>query len=567
MARSKKSGGEGGGNAILVIFLVLFILATIGLGVAFWTGQQTVADAAVAKKKAEDDIKVAQSAKEQSDLKLKLYKAFVGTATEDDKNSIQNPGTHAEALREEHAALMAALSDPDPKKGVIAISVAAVKNGPDGKPIEAGGTGPFNITSQELFTWAWPPAGSDKVLAKQPSPGPILDRMVKVVAERERMFHESNLAKKTAKDDADQYKAEKDKYTAALTAAKKQVDDQIKKLDDSITAVETEKKTAIDTFVKKGDETNKSVGGMARERDEAVAKWTDERQLAESLRKQLEQILAQKSEADQDKIGIFPVNVPHGAIVGRKPGSKTVEINVGSDAGLRPGQTFTVQPLSARTDGLTRARKTSLDAEGRTVVSDELASKGSVEVVSVLGPNLSTARITDEGDENRNSILKGDLLYNPLFRKNAKDHLVLVGIFDTNADGLDDITEVARNLAKRGAIVDGYYDLGTDKWVSLDPNNRKPGPGTNTTYVVRGWDFNSNVGDGLTEEKAKLFGRINAAVTEAKTKGAQEARAAKFLSEIGYSYSPSISDETTSAAAVKFMKGPAAAPDAPMPPK
>lgn len=565
MARSKKSGGEGSGNAILVIFLVLFILSTIGLGVAFWTGQQTVADAAAAKKKAEDDIKAAQSAKEQSDLKLKLYKAFVGTATEDDKNSIQNPGTHEAALKDEYLALMDALSDPlDPKKGVIATSVAAVKNGPDGKPIEAGGAGPFNITRQELFTWNWPNGGT---LTKQPTPGPILDRMVKVVAERERMFHESNLAKKTARDDADQYKAEKDKYTAALTAAKAQVDAQIKKLDDSITAVETEKKAAIDTFTKKGDDTIKSVGVMARERDDARAQLQEEKDKLLSTSRQLETILSRQSEIAQDKAGVFPVNVPHGAVVGRKPGSTTVEISVGSDAGLRPGQTFTVQPLSTRTEGLTRARKTSLDAEGRTVVSDELSSKGTVEVVSVLGPNLSTARITDEGDPIRNSILKGDLLYNPLFRKNAKDHVVLVGIFDTNADGLDDVTEVARNLAKRGAIVDGYYDLGTRKWESLDPNNRKPGPGTNTTYVVRGWDFNSNVGDGLAVQKTELNGQIEAALKEAKTKGAQEVKAAKFLSEIGYSYSQSISDETTSAAAVKYMKGPAAAPDAPMPPK
>ena len=108
----------------------------------------------------------------------------------------------------------------------------------------------------------------------------------------------------------------------------------------------------------------------------------------------------------------------------------------------------------------------------------------------------------------RDSILKGDLLYNPLFKKNAKDHVVLVGIFDTDADGIDDVVTLARDLAKRGAIVDGYFDLSTNKWESLDPNNAKPGPGPNTTYVVRGWEFDATPGHPLNAQKGAL--RVNA---------------------------------------------------------
>lgn len=559
MAR-KKSGGEGGGNAVLVIFLVLFILVSIGLGVAYWTGQQTVVDAAAAKKQATDDIQKAKDAQELAELKHKLYKAFVGTATADEKAAIQNPGKHSDALKEEHAALLAAISGP---KGIITTSQNDVRAKADGKEIEKAGTGLFTITEQEIFQWPWPAAGSDKVLAPQPTPGPILDRMVKIVAERERMFHESNLAKKNAESDAAQYKAEKDKYTAALAAAKTQVDAQIKKLDDAITAVETEKKTAIDTFTKTGEDVRKDVAKKAREVEETKTVLTEERDRMKNLQQQLDAMLARQNELDQEKKGVFAVNVPHGEIVSRKPGENSVEINIGSDAGLRPGQTFTVQPATARVDGLNRQRKTTLDAEGRTVVLDELVSKGSIEVIAVLGPRLSTARITDEADKIRDSILKGDLLYNPLFRKNAKDHVVLVGIFDTNADGIDDIAEVARNLSKRGAIVDGYFDLGTGKWESLDPNNRKPGPGSNTTYVVRGWEWDGASGDPLTAAKGNLRTLLNTALTEAKTKGAQEVKATKFLSEIGYSFSPSISDETVSAAAVKYLKE----PTAPAPPK
>lgn len=559
MAR-KKSGGEGGGNAILVVFLVLFILLSIGLGVAFWTGQQKVAEADTKKQEATKEINDAKDSKELADLKMKLYRVAIGTASEDDRAAVQNPpDKFKDALRDEHAALMNAASI------TITNAVGDVRKGPDGRPIELGGGGPFDVKMQDVLSWPWP-TGQGQVLARQPNPGPLLDRLVKVAAERERMYHESVAVRKNASDEATVYKAEKDKYTADLASLNKRVQDTIKALDDKITAVETEKKAAIDTFVKSGDDTRKQLGVRAREIDDLKNLLTEAKDNLGNVTNQLNDMLRLKNEMDQEKRGVFPVNVPHGEIVLRetKGEGKIVEINIGSDAGLRPGQTFTVQPSSTRTEGLAKRKRTTLDAEGRMVVSDEIASKGSIEVVSVLGPRLSVARITDEPDSIRDSILKGDLLYNPLFRKNAKDHVVLVGIFDTNADGQDDITEVARNLAKRGAIVDGYFDLSTNKWESLDPNNRKPGPGSNTTYVVRGWDFDDQAADtALIAAKAKLRGQINDAVTAAKLKGAQEVKAPKFFAEIGYSFSPSISDESTSAAAIKYLKDAPAAPPVP----
>lgn len=555
MAR-KKSGGEGG-NAILVVFLVFFILLSIGMGVAFWTGQSKVTEAEEAKKKATTDIDAAKDARELAELKMKLYRVAMGNGSEDDKAALQNPGKHEAALRDEHNALMNAAN--------IAISKAVddVRKGPDGNPIEKGGGGPFDVKMQDVMTWPWATGG---VLAKQPSPGPLLDRLVKVAAERERMYHESVAVRKNAEDQLVLYKGEKDKYTAALTNLSAQVQAQIKKLDDTITSVETAKKEAIDKFEKTGDDTRKQLAVKGRDIDDLNTVLKEEREKIANLSRQIDDMLRMKSELDQEKRGIFPVNVPHGQIVRRdtKGEGKVVEINIGSNAGVRPGQTFTVQPASARTEGLHNRKRTSYDSEGRLVVTDEIASKGSIEVVSVLGPDLSTARITDEPDSIRDGILKGDLLYNPLFRRNAKDHVVLVGIFDTNADGQDDITEVARNLAKRGAIVDGYFDLSTGKWESLDPTNRKPGPGSATTYVVRGWDFDVSVSDtGLLAAKARLNTQINEAVTAAKLKGAQEVKAAKFFAEIGYAYSPSISDATTSAAAVKYLKDAPAAPPVP----
>jgi hypothetical protein len=557
MAR-KKSGGEGG-NAILVVFLVLFILLSIGLGVAYWTGQEKVTAAADMDKKAKDEVKRANDEKELANLKAKYYRVFVGTASEDDRTAVQSAaqgtGPVAEALKAEHDALMQAAN------ANVKLTVADVRKGADGNAIEkVGKAGPFNVETQELFRWDWP-AGPNAVFAKQPTPGPLLDRMVRVVAERERTFYESQVQRTNADAQAAEYQKEKKSYTDALVSLNAKVQETIAKLDTTINSVETEKKTAIKTFEDKGDQAIKGIAQRQALVDEAKAMLADEQLKLKNLSNQLQTLLDKQNELDQEKRGVFAVNVPHGEIVRRNPTDKSVEINVGSDAGLRPGQTFTIQPSSARTDGLSRKKKEMVDSRGQIVVSDQITSKGSIEVVEVLGPKLSTARIVEETDDIRDSILKGDLLYNPLFRKNAKDHVVLVGIFDTNADGLDDVVEVARNLSKRGAIVDGYFDLSTRKWESLDPNNRKPGPGANTTYVVRGWEFDLNAADAaLNAAKGDLNNAIRNALQDATTKGAQQVKASKFFAEIGYAFSPSISDETVNAAAVKFLKEPPAAP-------
>lgn len=542
MAR-KKSGGDGG-SPILVIFLVLFILSTITLGVLYWTGQTQAKAGEDAKKQATAEIQKEKDARELAEDKARLYRVFYGTASEDDRSALQNaPDSRKAALRAEHEQIMTAANT------AIDTTVANLNKDEAAEWSKLGVR--FNLKAKELFSWDWPANGA---LPKQPAPGPLLDRLARVVAERERTFYESGIQRKNAADQATAYQAEKANYSKELTRLTTEMNAQIKKLDDAITAVETEKKAAIATFDSTAGEYRKQVTAKAMEAEEKETLLREEKEKLVNVSNQLRVMLDRQNELEQDRRGAFAVNQPHGSIISRTGGGKTVEIDIGSAAGLKPGQTFTVQPASTRTEGLARKRKQSYDDSGRLVTSDELSSKGAVEVVEVLGPNLATARITDETDDIRDSILKGDLLYNPLFKKNAHDHVVLVGIFDTDADGIDDIAAVARNLAKRGAIVDGYFDLSTNKWESLDPSNRKPGPGPNTTYVVRGWDIGSANGDPLDKAKGELRTQINNALTEAKLKGAQEVKANKFLSEIGYSFSPSISDETVGAAAVKYLK-------------
>ena len=135
------------------------------------------------------------------------------------------------------------------------------------------------------------------------------------------------------------------------------------------------------------------------------------------------------------------------------------------------------------------------------------------------------------------------------------EHIVLAGIFDLDADGTDDISMVVKNLTKRGVVVDAYYDLATRKWVNPLGNVAKPGPTLMTSFVIRGWlPESSGAEDPLQAGKSDLTIAISTAVADARTKGAQEVKASKFFSEIGYKYSQNITEETVNRAAGKFLK-------------
>src|SRR5262249_57473142 len=82
-----------------------------------------------------------------------------------------------------------------------------------------------------------------------------------------------------------------------------------------------------------------------------------------------------------------------------------------------------------------------------------------------VGADLWGGRIQSEFDYIRDGAAPGDLLYNAVWRKGAADHIALVGVFDINGDGTDDIDLVVRDLSKMGVLVDAYFDLRQRKWV------------------------------------------------------------------------------------------------------
>lgn len=538
MARTKQSGGEA--STPLIIALVFFILLSIGLGVMYYMANGEIAGEKAKADEAGNKAKASDLAMKKAQDREKLYKLFVGTGTPEEAAYMANPSNETkDEVRATHKAILEAVNSK--------IS-SAVKN--NEKALTDKGAG-FGLPPTEVYTWNWPDAGQ---LPPSPSPLPLMDRLVKVVAERELAVRQTEIETTNAKNELAALSAEKKRYGDTIIKMDKDLAAAVKALTDEKTANGEKSTAAIVKLEALGEGFRKESTrvAVAVEEVELQKKKLEEQNAALAAR--LARLEAKDAELSEQKAGAFPFNPPHGQILARTGGGKMVDISIGSAANVKPGQSFKVQPASTRTEGLGSRRKQTYDQSGNLVVSDELMSKGAVEVVEVLGANLSRARITEETDEIRDGILKGDLLYNPLFKKGAADHVVLYGIFDINADGIDDIRDVAQQLQKRGVIVDGYYDLASRKWESLDVKNTKPGPTQITTYAVKGWLPDPKSDSFVTASMADVLAAIEGASKEASAKGIQEIRAIKFFPEIGLRLDPKISDGTVNQAAIKFTR-------------
>ncbi|MFM7151480.1 MAG: hypothetical protein ACKO23_16710, partial [Gemmataceae bacterium] len=136
-------------------------------------------------------------------------------------------------------------------------------------------------------------------------------------------------------------------------------------------------------------------------------------------------------------------------------------INLGSADGLSPQVTFSVH--SAGLDGKLNP-----------------ISKGTIEVVRIIGSNLAQGRITSIRDAARDPILKGDRLFNPTWDPNRKKHVAVAGLADLGGDNRSSTDDLRRVLARQNAVVDSYIDVSDEK----GPKLVGPGITVNTDYLI-----------------------------------------------------------------------------------
>ncbi len=158
---------------------------------------------------------------------------------------------------------------------------------------------------------------------------------------------------------------------------------------------------------------------------------------------------------------------PNGNVVDIAGSGTSVFINMGSVVDVRPGDIFSI--FGIQPDG----------QPNRT-------PKGRLEVVSVIGDQMAKARIVDIRDRTTDPVLRGDFLFNPVWAPNFRSkieirkRIVVIGlpvIFSRSKEPLKDFMRI---MEERNITVDAYIDPITFK---ILPNG-KEGVSVRTDYLI-----------------------------------------------------------------------------------
>ncbi len=508
----------------LVFSLVFFILTTIAFGVMWYLAysDQETMKAEVDKNK--KDAQTARSATTEAELLARTYRLYIGIGADDDESTINGTSKSGDKIAAELTRINSAVA-----KGIGKTDAADL---PD-----------------DLKIW---PVDSTNKAALAPKNGLI---------QKVSILYNKSAAYDEAKTERDSYAKQIEAMKLAKDALKKQEDNFKIAADNLPNKVKDQVDKATDTFekgTKKYEEDRKTDSA-------SIKKLTDERDAFEGQVRRLTQkvkdleeniqilsVKASKAEGSKDSL-VF--DEPQGKIL-RVLGDGVVEINLGSAAGVKPGLTFTVQPSDFPSKGRQSRLRTLRVEDGRGGYKSIEVSvpRAGIEVYEVVGPNLSLARYTRskgvvpygvELDPLRDGVVAGDLLYNLVWRKGVADHVALIGIFDINGDGVDDILSVVRDLTKMGITVDAYYDMKKRMWIGQVTER--------TRFVVEGFLPINTGSDPLRDQKTKLLGQMNDAIKEARLKGVESVNHRDFFSRMGYKFRLDVTDDKINSATGPYL--------------
>src|SRR5262249_16088969 len=128
---------------------------------------------------------------------------------------------------------------------------------------------------------------------------------------------------------------------------------------------------------------------------------------------------------------------PKGKIDAIDRESRFAYINIGASENVKPLLTFSVySPGPEGKVDIYKAEVTQAEID-KNGAAQEPVPKGPSEVVRILGPHSSKARITNVRDQNRDPIMRGDLIFNPIWGPNQHMHVAVTGMINLPGDGRD----------------------------------------------------------------------------------------------------------------------------------
>ncbi len=500
----------------LIIALVFFILTTIAFGVMWYLSYSDMEQALADVKKEKDAQTPLKNTARDWELKARVYRVYLGIADPDDIKTIDAEAKPGDVIATELDNINTAMKNK--------LAVPNVSDLPE-----------------EFKFWT-----TDASKKANPAPARGLVDQFAELKNREAVYQAAE--------------KERDAYRAQINAMKKLADDLAavqKKFDNEINRLPAEFKAELEKVTKAFDKrtkdyeaseaaSRKQLDTLSEEKAQLLAEVTKLQKIIAGLQSD-NQVLQEKIRGARGD-SQFAYDEPQGKILRRLPDG-VVEINLGSAVNVRPGLTFTVLPPDFPEKGRqSRMRMVRVpDGKGYFTSVETFIPKGSIEVYQVLGPNLSLARIQPgtELDPIRDGIAVGDLLYNSAWRKGVADHIALIGIFDINGDGIDDIQNVVRELTKMGIPVDAYYDMKKRAWVG-EVTER-------TRFLVEGYMPINSATDPNRDEKTKLLGLISNAINDAKRKGVEPVNFRDFFSRMGYKFRLDVTDDKINQATAPYL--------------
>jgi len=511
----------------VVISLVFFVILSIGLGVFTYVlfSDQEAKDAEVAKAAAE--VKNSRGLVKDAENIARIHRVFTGLDDGEDRTSIlnENIGEGSKPYQE-----LKKLNEMAEKKIPAAVKAAADKAKTD-----------VSMTKEDFVIW--PGELDDKKLLKPPTRS-LIDLVATAQVQRKLAATQTTSEKDSYATSIGLMSTAEKGYTASAGTYEKAAKDlpvATKAALDKIAAdaAKAQEKYKTDIAAARAENDILTTKMQAMELQDRRSKETIER-----LKTDLNSQVARSA----DKKDVLQFDEPLGKITNRLP-NNVVEIDLGSSDLVLAGLTFTVLPSDYQEKGRQSRMKEFRrpDDKGVYRAVTEFVPKATLEVIEVLGPRLSRARLTSEYDDIRDRVMTGDLLYNTVWRKGQSDHVALIGIFDTNGDGVDDIEAVYRDLTKMGIPVDAYYDLRNQKWVGKITER--------TRFAVEGYLPLPSANDPQRDAKVKLTGAIKAAKDEATNKGVNVVGFRDFFGKMGYRAKVDVSEDRINQAVSKYLSG------------
>lgn len=426
-------------NTGLIITLVFFILATLGLGVSTYYGfaeqDKLKEDAKKASVDKSKQVSVAQFNKAQA----ALYWAYISST-----DPVENPADLKTVI--------------DNFNGTSELPWAK----------DTKGDAEFAKTKKRMDDLAkLEPA---KLRIDQGRGGPA-SNFTNVLAELR--ADNNRMSGELAKAQSDKKIAE-DAKTSIETATSNQLannkiayDKDVKKVRDDYQVYKTkldEKSTLIDPDVLLKILTDSKTKELE---DIFAVKEKEYREKDTKNRDSIVKLEKEKSEL-QKKFGDHSLEgKPNGNVVEISGSGSSVFINLGSVVDVRPGDIFSV--FGIQPDGQPNKNP-----------------KGRLEVVSVIGDQMAKARIVDIRDRTTDPVLRGDFLFNPVWAPNFRSkienrkRIVVIGlpvIFSRSKEPLKDFMRI---MEERNITVEAYIDPIT---VKVLPNG-KEGVSVRTDYLI-----------------------------------------------------------------------------------